>query len=104
MKKRHRREDLVRLLEQRVEEGLTYQELSDRSGIPIPTLGYWASKFRREEAQGDATSRLVPVDLADDSIPCPITIEVGAGVRVHVEPGFDAAHLSRVLDILAAQC
>ena len=104
MKRRHRREDLVRLLEQRAEERLTYRELSDRSGIPIPTLGYWASKLRGEREEGDTASRLVPVDVLDSSVQGPITVEVGGGVRLHIERDFDAVHLSRLLDVLATRC
>lgn len=104
MKRRHRREDLVRLLEQRAEEKLTFRELSDRSGIPVPTLCYWASKLRRERVEGDPTPCLVPVDLVDGSAQGPITVEVGGGVRLHIDRDFDAAHLSRVLDVLAARC
>ncbi len=54
MKKRRRREDMVRLLEQRAEEKLSLRELSERSGVPIPTLGYWASKLRREREERES--------------------------------------------------
>jgi hypothetical protein len=104
MKKRHRREELVRLLEQRTEEKLTFRELSDRSGIPVPTLGYWASKLRREQVEGDTNPSLVPVDLVDGPAQGPITVEVGGGVRLHIERDFDAAHLARLLNVLTAQC
>ena len=88
---------MERLLERRAREGLTFRELSEESGIPIPTLSYWASKLRREGAEVEA--RLVEVELVDDA--APIVTESRAGLRVTVERGFDAEHLARVLGALA---
>ena len=39
-----------RLVRQRAEEGLTWPELSERSGVPIGTLQRWDRRFRREQA------------------------------------------------------
>lgn len=78
---------------------MTFRELSEESGIPIPTLSYWASKLRREAV--DPEARLVEVEILDDSVAAPITIESRAGLRVTVEPGFDAEHLTRVLGALS---
>ena len=104
MRRRHRREDLVRLLEQRTEENLTLRELSERCGIPAPTLGYWASKLQREQLEENAAPSLVPVELVEDCPRGSVTVEVGTGLLVHVEPDFDATHLSRLLDVLASRC
>ena len=38
-----------RLLEQRRREGLTFSELSQRSGVPIGTLQRWGRRLGREE-------------------------------------------------------
>ena len=67
MKRRHVRAEMEGLLERRVRERLTYRELSEESGIPIPTLSYWASKLRREGAEVEA--RLVEVELVDEAAP-----------------------------------
>lgn len=104
MKKRHGHEAMQRLFEQRAKEKLTLKELARRSGIPTATLGYWSSKFRRERREGGAAPELVPVELVDRVARAPICIEVGARVRVHVEPNFDAAHLTRLIRVLAARC
>jgi len=100
MKHRHPRPDIQRLLERRERHGLTYREISEESGIPIPTLSYWASKRRRDE-DGEAVARFVPVEVGADDHPGAIAIEVGPAVRVTVECGFDEEHLSRVLSVLA---
>ena len=79
------------------------RQLSERSGIPVPTLSYWSSKFRHERRE-HGPPKLVEVELAEASARSPIRIELGAGVRVQVELDFDAAHLRRVVDVLAARC
>ena len=38
MKQPHPRPDIQRLLERRTRRGLTFREISEESGIPIPTL------------------------------------------------------------------
>jgi transcriptional regulator with XRE-family HTH domain len=81
----HRRPDIERLLARRARQGLTFRELSEQSGIPIPTLSYWASKLRNEGV--DFEARLVEVEILDDADPAPITIETQEGLRVTVEPG-----------------
>ena len=99
MSHRHPRPDILRLLERRARYGLTFRELSEESGIPIPTLSYWASKLRRDGVELDA--RLVEVEILEEACAAPITIESRAGFRVTVEPGFDPEHLTRVLATLA---
>ena len=100
MKHRHPRPDIQRLLERRERHGLTYREISEESGIPIPTLSYWASKRRRDE-DGEAVARFVPVEVEADDHSGAIAIELGPAVRVTVERGFDEEHLARVLSVLA---
>ena len=102
MRKRHRRENLERWLAERDELGLTFRELHERSGIPIPTLNWWAAKLRREREQ--APPQLVRVDIVDDAGESNLTIEVGANARVTVKHDFDEDHLGRVLDLLLSRC
>jgi len=52
MRKRRGREVMVGLLDEREREGLTMRALPERSGVPLQTLSYWASKLRRERAGG----------------------------------------------------
>lgn len=100
MRQDYSRPDIVRLLERRARRGLTFRELSEESGVPIPTLSYWAAKLRRD-AKGESLPEFVPVAIVDDDSSGAIMIEFGSAVRVTVERGFDEEHLSRVLSVLA---
>ncbi len=102
MRTRHRREDLERLLAQRDDEGLTFRELSEQSGIPVPTLSYWAAKLRREKIEESPS--LVPVDVVDGTERAPIALEIGPELRLLVEHDFDATHLARLVSVLTARC
>jgi len=101
MKRRHPRPDIERLLGRRARHGLTFRELSEESGIPIPTLSYWASKLRREER---LEAEFVPVEIEEEEKVGMISIETASGLRLRVEPGFDEAHLTRVLSVLDSRC
>jgi len=98
MKQRNRREEIRRLLARRVREGLTYRELSERTGINPGTLSWWARKLRREE--GPAFAEVVVEDSAGDST---LELRVGA-VSLRVARGFDPELLGRVLDVLERRC
>lgn len=101
MNQRHPRPDIQRLLKRRARHGLTFREISEESGIPIPTLSYWASKQRRDEDSGEPSARFVSVELDGDDQAGAIAIELGSAVRVTVERGFDEEHLTRVLSVIA---
>lgn len=103
MKRHHPRPDILRLLERRALNCLTYREISEESGIPIPTLSYWAAKERRSVKRTEPPAQFVPVELENPTPSRAITIEIGDSVRVAVESGFDEAHLARILAVLA-QC
>jgi len=101
MKQPHPRPDIQRLLERRTRRGLTFREISEESGIPIPTLSYWASKQRRSASLQEPETCFVPVEVEADDHPGAIVIELGPALRVTVERGFDEKHLARVLSVLA---
>lgn len=103
MKQHHPRPDIQRLLERRARHGLTYREISEESGIPIPTLSYWASRQRRDEDEDESLPKFVPLEIESEDQAGTIAIELGPSVRVTVERGFDEEHLTRVLSVLA-QC
>ncbi len=90
------------LLERREAESLTFQELSEQSGIPIPTLSYWAGKFRREAAE--LNGELVPVQLGDSRKGRPLRIDVGEGLELRVERDFNGEDLHRLITALISSC
>ena len=60
----NRRREMRQLLALRKEKGLTYQELSEHSGIPKGTLVWWSHQLRNEGTDDDAFVDLGVVDLA----------------------------------------
>ena len=101
MARRHQRRTIERLLRRRQRDGLSYRELSEESGIPIPTLAWWAGKLERERAGRE----LVPVEVVEDDasdLGAAIEIVVRDGLRVLVPPCASDAHLRRVLRALAS--
>jgi transcriptional regulator with XRE-family HTH domain len=102
--RRQNREEMEALLALRQSEGLTYRELAERSGIPTHTLNYWAMKFRKESQVNEDEPELLRVELLDQEIVYAIPIELGGGIRVLVEPGFDADHLRNIVKALSRSC
>ena len=100
MNRHHDRREIERLLARRTRHDLTYREISEESGIPIPTLSYWGRRLREASDRGE----FVPVEVTVESSPRPIAVEVGDRYRVYVEADFDEAHLMRVLQALRSRC
>ena len=81
-------------------------------GISRDALEYWKQQFSdkasasvRERSNGPLT--LVPVQPATSALaPSPIEImfDTRPSLRLSLSPGFDAASLARVLDVLEARC
>lgn len=104
MKNRQDRDEMEQLLSLREDEGLTYRELAKQSGVPLHTLHYWASKIRRESTAAKGAGPFLPVELADRHPASTIAVEIAPGVRILVEPNFEAEHLARVVGALSPQC
>lgn len=102
MNTQDRRRQMEGLLARRRREGLTFRELSESSGVPIPTLAWWNRKL---EGESRATAPLlVPVEIVEDAQAGPVTIDFGRGVRVVVEAGFDPRLLTRIVSALSSAC
>ena len=107
MAKRYDQEIITRLLEQRRSRGLTYRQISEESGVPIPTIASWVRRERREAAPVDtlhASGRLVPVSLQPEPGERTLRIELGAGLSLAVDRRADPEILAGVLAQLLAAC
>lgn len=93
---------MERLLRKRERLGLTYRELSEDSGIPIPTLAWWSGKLKREDRSAAQVRpcEIVPVEIVEDELEdggAAIEIVVADRLRLLVPPMASEAHLRRVL-------
>lgn len=114
MGKHERREEIRGWLALRSSEGLTFVELSRRSGIPSGTLAWWSSRLRREES-ADAPTEVRSgsgafVELSPAAGPASdvergsLELVLEGGRRLIIRPGFDEGELSRLLRALEAAC
>lgn len=108
MARRHRRHEIERLLRRRERQGLTYRELSEESGIPIPTLCWWSKKLKREVVDAAVAAdrcEWVPVEVVEDELEgrgATIEIALGDKMRLLVPPAASEEHLRRVLRVVAS--
>lgn len=107
MATRTRRDEVAALLLQRDREGLTYAELSERSGLAASTLSWWNWRLRREPTAAAAGFAELMVVEADGAEVEPAGVERHAGLRVtvgdamiEVDAGFDARTLERLVSVL----
>ena len=97
MTRAERQREMASHLAMRERDGLTFPELSKRTGVPLATLSYWACKLRRIKAANE----LVEVEVEDDEDRgTGITLTI-SGVTVCVEREFDADVLRRVISALS---
>ena len=93
---------MERLLRKREQRGLTYRELSEESGIPIPTLSWWSRRLKGERPPGGSAQgcELVAIEVVDDEpegSADAIEIIVGDRLKLLVPPSASQVHLQRVL-------
>lgn len=89
------------LLAERERDGLTFDELSRRSGVPAGTLGWWAGKLRRQR-EARARVEFVELKVADVS-PAPramVEIVTRSERRVLVDLDADPEHVARLVAAL----
>jgi transposase-like protein len=86
----------------REREGLTYPQLSARSGINASTLAHWAWRLRREgERRSDeAFVELVPHEPRDKPSPSQAVVVLRGERRLVVDAAIDSASLTRLVQAL----
>ena len=90
------------LLTRRQDERLTFVQLSEESGVPVPTLQYWNRKLgerRERSAVGGEQDAFLAVEIAAVA-DAGIEVVLADDLRVAVKPGFDPATLRAVVEAL----
>ena len=95
-RQRRSRTEMESLLARKVDEGLTYQQLADESGIPMSTIAAWGRKLKPKPKQ----ESFVELQLKDSNQHASIWIETRGGLRIGIGPGFDDSTLARILRAL----
>ena len=110
--KRRSREQWQVLIRDWPGSGLTVAQYCERQGISVANFLRWQDRLRRESAEGverlrrgpTEPIRFLPVHLSAALEPPradpALTLVFAGGVRLEVVPGFDAATLQRVVQVL----
>lgn len=84
------------LLELKQLEGLTYDQLSEQSGVPASTLAAWKRKLNREREP--RATEFVELKVSEHNS---LELRLPTGVSIAIRPGFDAHLLRQVVEALA---
>jgi len=109
VQRRRSRAEADRLVEEFEQSGLGRKEFSAAHGLCVHTLDAW----RKRIAQSRIQEKIIPVEIVEDGKAALSSMRGGRvsrsgqfrvvltdGVRVEVEPGFDAAELRRLIAAL----
>ena len=104
MRRRESPERMGAVLAERDRRGLSWAELSRRSGLSSRKLRWWHERFKRNPAPRTPPPAFVAVEVTDPVRATASAIEIAtpSGFRLTVPPDFDADHLRRLLHVLAA--
>ena len=105
---RHAPTEVRRLLEVRQSENLTFQQLSERSGVPVHVLTYRAAQDRQcAGSPGSEPGAFVEVvacaeenEVSGPANSAGIEVHLPGGLCVRLERSFDEAALARLLSIV----
>jgi hypothetical protein len=94
--------ELRRLLAQRDAEGLTFNQLAERSGVPVHVLHHRSrTDARRAKLKEAKECAFVEVRASEPSASSCIELVLPQGMRVRLEPNFNQATLARLLSTVA---
>ena len=107
--RRRSRAEAARLVSEFDQSGLRRKEFCAAHGLSVHTLDAW----RRRIADSGSEEKIVPVDIVEDRRASVGSKQAGSeertgqfrvvlahGLRIEVEPGFDAAELRRLIAAL----
>jgi hypothetical protein len=107
--RRRSRAEAERLVSEFEQSGLRRKEFCAAHGLSVHTLDVW----RRRMAQSGCDEKLVPVEIVADgaasmgSLPAgsmarngQFRVVLAQGIRIEIDPGFDAAELRRLIAAL----
>lgn len=104
-RQRHGRKRIEALLLRRERLGLTFAELSRRSGVSVPTLSWWASKLRREAGgEGRRFVEVLPVGEDDERGSARVEIVLRNGRQLVVREAITREALRGLLEALESPC
>ena len=108
VKRRLSRAEAERLVSEFEQSGLRRKEFCETHGLNVFTLDAW----RKRIAQSKTQEKIIPVEIVEDGA-APgamraasvgqsgqFRIVLSRGLRIEVEPGFDAAELRRLIAVL----
>ena len=109
VKRRLSRAEAGRLVSEFEQSGLRRKEFCEAHGLNVFTLDAW----RKRIAQSKTEKKIVPVEIVeDDAVPLgarqtastgwsgQFRVVLSHGLRIEIEPGFDAAELRRLIAAL----
>ena len=100
---------MERLLRRKDRQGLTYDQLSKDSGVPVSTLRWWKRRLAEEasltSAEREPGVRFVEATLAPVS-PSEARYEIvlESGRRLVLDEGFEAGAVRTLIGLLEASC
>ena len=109
VKRRLSRAEAKRLVSEFEQSGFRRKEFCATRGLSVHTLDAW----RKRIAQSGSSEKIVPVEIIEDHAASIGSMETGStvrngqfrivlaqGLRIEVDPGFDAAELRRLITAL----
>lgn len=101
VRRRRTREEAERLAADYETSGLTRQEFSHRSGVPMKTLARYVARHRKKKADKNAAQRWVAVEVAEQGgRGDELSVVLGNGRRIAVQHGFHADTLRQLVAVL----
>jgi len=101
VRRRRTREEAERVAAEYEASGLTRQEFSNRSGVPMKTLARYVARHRKKTADKNPALRWVAVEVGEQrGRGDELSVVLGKGRRIAVQHGFHADTLRRLVAVL----